>query len=254
MSFMTNIEISLIVNTIGLLVGLASLVVIFSIFRRTKDEIKTSFLILMIGVLAFCLYEIFRLFELYSGEFIFSGLISLVFIIFILLSVYKLKSLIKSLSDFGQAFVLLKKEKYEDKISSIVKDVKGVCYVTLEMPNDKLRALLQEGNVDISTFKFLDATGEKCVVDDCVNIKNDPEDIKNSIKRMLREKNIKCVVVDNVSAIKNLEKFEIPLFIQETSALIKSNEAQGFFVGYMEKIDKQMINDITMLVDKVIGD
>jgi hypothetical protein len=254
MNGITDIELFLMLNTIGLLIGLASFVILFSIFRRTKDEIKTSFLILMIGVLVFCLYELFRLYEIFSGEIFFSDLITVFFILFVLFSVFKLKSLIKSLSDFGQAFVILKNDTYEHKIGSIVKDARGVCYVTVETPNDKLKTIFEKENIDVSNLKFLDATGEKCVLDNCVNIKNDPEDIKNSIKRMLREKNIKCVIVDNVSAIKNLERFEIPLFIQETASLIKSSEAQGFFIGYMEKIDKQMINDINMLVDKVIGD
>ena len=108
--------------------------------------------------------------------------------------------------------------------------------------------------INPSGFQFLDASGGDCNAKNCVVVKNNPSDIKSSLERILKEKTIKCVIVDNVSAIKNIEKFEMPLFIQDTASLIKSNGAQGFFIGKIEYLDKQTINDISMLMDRVLGD
>ena len=85
-------------------------------------------------------------------------------------------------------------------------------------------------------------------------INNDANDIKSTLDRVLKEKNISSVIIDDVTAVKNIQSFELPLFIQETSSLIKSNEAQGFFMAKIENLNTQTINDISMIVDKVIGD
>ena len=58
----------------------------------------------------------------------------------------------------------------------------------------------------------------------------------------------------DISALKNIEKFELPKFVQDVSLLVKANGSRGFFIGIIENISKETINDITMFVDKVMGD
>ena len=60
--------------------------------------------------------------------------------------------------------------------------------------------------------------------------------------------------MDDISALKNIEKFELPKFVQDVSLLAKANGSRGFFIGIIENISKETINDITMFVDKVMGD
>jgi hypothetical protein len=74
------------------------------------------------------------------------------------------------------------------------------------------------------------------------------------LDRVLKEKGLRCVVIDDITELKNIESFELPLFIQDTSSLIKTNEAQGFFIGKMEHLGKETINDISMIVDKMISE
>jgi hypothetical protein len=179
---------------------------------------------------------------------------TIVFVFFLVMGLYKLKTLIKNLSDFGQAFLLTSKENYESKLVDLVKNIRGICYLTLEEPYEKIVDAFDLYGIDTSGFQFLDASGSSCTAKNCVTVKNNPSDIKSSLDRILKEKDIKCVIVDNVSAVKNVEKFEMPLFVQDTASLIKSNGAQGFFIGKIESLDKQTINDISMLVDRVLGD
>jgi hypothetical protein len=245
-----------ILNIIGFCFGLLSIGILFAIFKRTKAAIRQGFGFLLLGMIAFVLLETFKIFELFLilPQTIAPDLFVIFFILFLVIGLYKLKILIKNLSDFGQAFLITSKDEYESKIVDLVKNVKGVCYLTLEESYKKIVDIFDLYGIDTSSFQFLDASGKECGANNCVNVKNNPDDIKSSLDRILKEKDIKCVVVDNVSAVKNIEKFEMPLFVQDTASLIKSNGAQGFFIGKIESLDKQTINDISMLVDRVLGD
>jgi len=224
--------------------------------KRTKSAIRQGFGFLFIGMVAFILLETFKIFELFLilPQTIAPELFTIAFIFFLVIGLYELKTLIKNFSDFGQVFLITSKDKYDSKLVDLVKNIRGVCYVTLEEPYEKIVDVFDLYGIDTSGFQFLDATGGECNAKNCVMVKNNPTDIKSSLDRILKEKDIKCVIVDNVSAVKNVEKFEMPVFIQDTASLIKSNGAQGFFIGIIESLDKQIINDISMIMDRVRGD
>lgn len=240
----------------GFIIGLVAVFILFGIVKRTKDEIRHGFLFVLLGMLAFVLLEAFRIFEVFQiiRQAMLAEIFSIVFAALLVMGLWKIKALIRGLSDFGQAFVITHKGKHEDKLVSVVKGVKGVCYVTLKDSYKKLAEILDMYNIDTSAMQFIDASGVNCDADNCISIKNDPEEIKSNIDRILKEKGISCVVIDDVTAVKKIEKFELPIFIQDISSLIKANEAQGFFIGRMEFLDKQIINDIAMVVDKVMGE
>jgi hypothetical protein len=243
-------------NIIGFCFGLFAIVLVFAIMKRTKSAIRQGFGFLFIGMIAFVLLELFKVFELFLGlpQTIASELFTIAFIFFLVIGLYKMKMLIKNLSDYGQAFLITSKEKYESKLVDLVKNIRGICYLTLEEPYEKIVDVFDLYGMDSSNFQFLDASGGEYDAENCVTVKNNPTDIKSSLDRILKEKDIKCVIVDNVSAFKNVEKFEMPLFVQDTASLIKSNGAQGFFIGKIESLDKQTINDISMLMDRVLGE
>jgi KaiC/GvpD/RAD55 family RecA-like ATPase len=139
---------------------------------------------------------------------------------------------------------------------SIVKNVRGVCYVTTEQPYKKIVDLFSLYGIDTSTMQFIDATGGEGDAENVnvITIKNTPDDIKTTLDKVLKEKNINVVVIDNVSAVKLTKKFELPRFVQDMTLLIKANRSQGFFIGKTEDLGVQTMNDIAMFVDKVTGD
>ena len=252
---LTSIEIGIIINLVGFILGLFSLFLIFGIVKRTKDKIRSGFILLILGFLVFVIFEILKILEIYQGQIFFSEAFLIGFILLVILGLYHLKSLIMNISDYGQVFLITSEDKYKDKISSIVKDSSGVCYLSLKKPCNYVADFLRKYNVDVSNIKFIDGTSSDVKFDEnCISTNNNPTDIKNTLDRVLKENNINCVIVDDVTSVKNIERFELPLFIQDTSALIRSNEAQGYFVGKIDNIDKRMINDVSMLVDKVIGE
>ena len=243
-------------NIIGFIFGLIAIVVLFGIINRTKDEVKQGFLYVFLAMVSFVIFELFKIFEEYQiiGKSIAAEIFIILFVLLLLAGMWKLMTLIRGLSDYGQAFVLTSEDNYDNNLLSLVKDVKNVCYVTLNQPYKKIVDFLNIYDIDTSKIHFIDASGEKCNADNCIGVKNNPDEIKNTIDRLLKEKDLGIVVIDNITGVKNIEKFEIPKFVQDTASLIKSNEAQGFFIGKVENLDKELINDITMLVDKVIED
>jgi hypothetical protein len=253
---MAAIEITGFLGILGFIVGLVALVLLFGIVKRTKNEVSHGFLFVLLAVIAFVIVEVVTILELFQiiGHTMLAEIFNIIFVILLVVGMWKLRSLIRGLSDFGQAFVITSKDKYTDTLVSLVKGVHRACVVNLEEPYMKMVDLFEAYGVDPSSIQFLDASGKKCDADNCTNIKNDPEVIKQAVERVLKEQNVNCVVIDHVSAVKKVKKFELPVLIQDTAALIKAHGVQGFFIGKMEHLNKQTINDITMLVDKVIGD
>ena len=243
-------------NIFGFIIGLVAIVVLFGIVKRTKDDVRCGFLYVLLGMVAFVLFEAFKIFEVFQiiDQAIMADLFGVVFVLLLVGGVWKLRTLIKGLSDFGQAFVITSEDKYDNKLVSLVKDVKGVCYVTLKEPYKKMVDVFDLYGIDTSTMQFIDASGVKCDAENCIEIKNNSDEIRSTLDRMLKEKDLGCVIIDNVAEVKNIKKFEIPMFVQDTSSLIKANGAQGFFIGKIEDLSKQTINDITMLVDRVVGE
>jgi len=253
---MATFEINYLFSLFGFIFGLFALILLFEIIKRTKDGIRYGFFLFLFAITTFVILEGLKILEIYKivPMVVPSELFILLFILFMIAGLWKLKVLIQGLSDFGQAFVITSEKKHEGKLVSIVKDVKDVCFVTLKEPYKKVVESLNMYDIATSGMQFIDASGVSCDADNCININNSPEDLKNTLGRILKEKGSRCVVIDDITELKNIEKFELPLFIQNTSSLIKTNGSQGFFIGKMEHLGKETISDISMIVDKTIGD
>ncbi len=253
---MASLAVTGLLSIIGFIVGLVALVLLFGIVKRTKDAVSHGFLFVLLAVLSLVIVNVVTVLETYQviGSTMITEAFQLIFLVLLVLGLWKLRSLIRGLSDFGQAFVLTTQEKHEQSLVSLFKGVKSACLVSLEEPYTTIIKRLEAYGINPSSLRVLDASGKKCTADNCISIKNNPEAIKQAIERVLKEQSVNCVVIDHLSAVKKVKTFELPLFVQEVSSLIKAHEAQGFFIGKMEKLGKETINDITMLVDKVVGD
>jgi hypothetical protein len=254
---MESLDINGLFGLFGFIFGLISIIFLFGIIKRTKDDIRHGFILLFAAIVSFVVFEIFTIlssYQILSDMPVITNVFMLVFIFFITAGMFKLKTLIRGLSDFGQAFIVTSEKSHEDKLASIVKDVKDVCFITLKNPYKEVVKTLAFHNIDTASMQFIDASGTKSDAENCTSIKNNPEDIKKALDRILKEKGSRCVVVDEISELKGIKDFEIPLFIQDASSLIKTNESQGFFVGKIEKLGKGTINDISLIVDKTVGD
>jgi len=240
------------IEVLAFIISLATLIILYGIVRRTKEDIRQGFLSMLAALIFFIIFEILKITYVFSNTPLLS-LLTLLFILFLLFGMWKIRTVIISLSEFGQIFVLTSEKTHDKKLVSLIKNVRGICYLTLEKPCTIIENTLKENNIDTSDIYFIDGTGEKCKKENCTHIKNDPEEIKKALTRVLKEKKFRCVIIDNINAVKKIEDYQLPEFIQDIASLIKSNETQGFFIGKSEKLKQETINDISMLVDKVIG-
>jgi hypothetical protein len=151
-------------NIIGFCFGLFTIALVFAIMKRTKSAIRQGFGFLLISMITFVLLETLKIFELFLivPQTIVPDLFTIIFIFFLVIGLYKLKTLIKNLSDFGQAFLITSKDKYESKLADLVKNIRGICYLTLEEPYKKIVDVFDLYGVDTSGFQFLDASGGVC--------------------------------------------------------------------------------------------
>ena len=167
---------------------------------------------------------------------------------------YRLRIIIKGISDYGQVFVISSKNNLDDTIVKLIKNRKNICYITLEKSVKDINVIFDTYFIDKSSFIFIDGSKNQGSFNNCINIENNPESIKTNLEKILKEKKIDCVFFDDVSSVKKIEEYNISRFIQDLSLLIKSNESVGFFIGKIENLKKETINDVMMFVDKVIGD
>jgi hypothetical protein len=252
----TQIELSGILSIIIFLISLAGLLIIFGIVKRTKEKMRYGLFYILLSIAVFVFLYTVKILSTFQiiGQTIVSDVLGVVFILLLVIGFWELRTLIMGISDYGQAFVLTSKDKYEDNLVSIVKNVKNICYVTTEKPYKKMVDLFDLYNINTSTMQFIDTTGEKEDAINVISVRNTPNDIKTTLDNVLKEKNIKVVVIDNIEAVKSLKMFELPRFVQDMTLLIKANRAQGFFIGKTESLGVQTVNDIAMFVDRVTGD
>lgn len=158
---MEPIELSGLFNILGFIIGLIAVVILFGIVKRTKDEVRYGFLFVLLGMFAFVLLEAFKIFEAFQiiRQAMLAEIFGIVFVVLLVIGMWKLRTLIRGLSDFGQAFVITSEDKHEDKLVSIVKDVRDVCYVTLKEPYKKIVDILDLYSIDTSSMQFIDASG-----------------------------------------------------------------------------------------------
>jgi hypothetical protein len=247
-----KMELEVIFSVIIFIVSLLLIIILYSLISRTVDKIKSSFIIILISIFFLILSESIFIINI-ENQTLIINIVRILFIILLITGFWQLRSVFVGLSDFGQFFVIISKDKYPKELISSFKSSKKICYITLEKPYTKIINQLTSKDIDTSSIHFIDGSGEKCESENCFAIKNNPTEIKNILDRKLREESFNSVIIDNIHVIKDIKSFEIPIFIQDIASLIKQNESQGFFIGNKEKINKEIINDISMLVDKVIG-
>ena len=199
-----------IISLVVLIVGIASIIILFGLVARTKAGMKQGFPFILLGMTTFVILEaikVLKIFQIISSQAAPSIMIDIFSVASILLffaGFWKLKTLIMDISDFGQVLVITSKANYEDTVASLVKRIGKVCYVTLDKPSKNIADILDTYLVNRSSVQFIDASEFPCNVENCFNIKNTPDDVKIGLERVLKEKNPSCIIVDDISALKNL--------------------------------------------------
>ena len=107
-------------------------------------------------------------------------------------------------------------------------------------------------NTDANMIYFINTTNAKYDnIKNLVNIDNNPATLKNTLDRLLKENQIDTVILDDFVDVQKVQDFELPLFVQNISDIIKTSEARGYFIANEDKIDNNLAKDISLIVDKI---
>ena len=92
---MDTITINGLFSIIGFIVGLIAVTVLFGIIKRTKDAIRHGFIFVLVGMVAFILLEAFKVFEVFLiiPQTIVADVFAVVFVLFLVVGMWKLKTL-----------------------------------------------------------------------------------------------------------------------------------------------------------------
>jgi hypothetical protein len=178
------------------IISLLTIIVLYSIILRTKDEIKQGFILLIFSLLIFFiiniigLLEYFRIVEFISFSPIIIDFFYVLFILLFFIGVYKLRIIIKGISDYGQVLVLTSQKNLDDTIVKLIKNKKNICYITLERSIKDLFEFLDTYFINKSSFIFIDGTKNQGSFNRCINIENKPELIKTNLEKILKEKKL----------------------------------------------------------------
>ena len=152
-----------------------------------------------------------------------------------------LKKVSKSFDENEISLVLLKKKEHEDVMdvfSTIAKKSGVMCYITSRKESE-IRGKFDEKGIDSSK----------------IGIKKMPknsQEIKAAAKECATQ-GVELVFFDNpkVFGLKN-RKGEITKIVHNIISQMRILGVKGVFIIFEENMDKELLNDICMFIDKVI--
>lgn len=233
-------------------IGLLFIPVLYNLYRRTQEDIKLNFLLMLIaGVLfaGFGFVSSMTFLRVFSVPLLEEAFLA-AFVIVLFVSLWRMQLFVQHIADSGQSLVLVSENDHEQKLASLSGNGEKVCVVSTKWPSKELYAKLASFHVNAKNVVVLDASSVSCQGDGiCKSVGNSPDDLKSALDRMLKEKSFSRVIVDDISSISGVRDFEMPLVVQQLSEVIKANDAQGLFIGERERLDEKIISDIAMIVD-----
>ena len=233
-------------------VGLLFVPVLYNLYRRTQDEMKTNFLLMFVAGIFFTVFgfvgsmNFLRVFSFSLLEDVFLAC----FVATLFVSLWRMQLFVQHIADSGQSLILVSQKEHASKLASLSSDGGKVCVVSTKWPSEELFKKFDMFHVNPKNIVVLDASGSTHQRNgECIDVGNSPDTLRNSLNRLLKEKSFNRVIVDDISSIGGVKDFEMPLVVQQLSEVIKANDAQGVFIGEVERLNHEIISDIAMIVD-----
>lgn len=229
-------------------------VYLYSLIKKTEDSLREGYVLLFAAILiflSFTLSQVLTYFNLLRWGLVYRSSLLLVFVVVLAAGIWKMNVMIMDLVETGVVLLLVKGDKYLESVSSLLKGLHHVCYITLERPAESIIQILQKKGVDRQSVYFLDASGASSKYNNCRLIENNPHSIISSLRKILTEKKVKHVVVDGIDKIRGIKSFELPRLIQQIALEAKKAQTQSFFLCKKGTLQEELKRDIELLVDKV---
>ncbi len=232
------------------MLSLVVLYFLFQIIRRTNKKLKVGYIVLFLSAIAFSIsmaFEVLSRFQILSIQML-PGISSTLFIILFLIGIWKIRQIIKDLSDYGQTLLLVTKENYAKKLLGVLKQSQKICYVYLSdlPPHVEVLASVNQQALTVitSSSEFLSSK--------TIQYKTDTFDsLKQLLDKTLSEHRCTMVCIDSITSLPNIQPFEFPLAIQQLRSIMKQHSVSGYFIADTKQLDYEIIDDISMIVDRI---
>lgn len=237
--------------TLSFLFSLIGLFYLYQLMKRTNKDLYYGHLLMFLAMISFSLFALINglsSFQIISLRIIPSALV-LVFTILMFGSLYLLINIIKDMADFGQTMMLTDNTNYQKNMIQLLKSTGKTLYVYLSKKKPDagvVEQLEQNNSLVITTVNAGFESANKIHLE-----KEDKDTLQDTIYRLLREKRFNTVVIDTITAMVQVESFELPMVIQNYSEIIKQQGAAGYFIAEKDRIDGGTVEDISMILDKI---
>jgi len=223
---------------------------LYGIIKRTTHTLKQGIILLLISLLIFCFtmaLEVFYRFQvLRLPVVIAAGYI--LFIVFFLFAIYRLREIIKDLADYGQILLLVSEETHIQKIQHLLQEAETTCYMYLGVskPSDRLITMVNEKAFCVITTNAVFKTSVTTLLSSI-----DVKELQTVLSRLLSEHRFTSVIIDDIANIPNIQPHELPYIIQEIRSILKQHGVRGYFLIDKQQLDYSIIEDISLIVDRV---
>jgi hypothetical protein len=170
------------------------------------------------------------------------------FIVLFSIGIWKIREIIKDLSDYGQTLLLVTKENYAKKLLGVLKQSQKTCYVYLSdlPPHVEVLAAVNQQALTIITKR------NEFLASKTIQFTQETFDsLKQLLDKTLSEHRCTMVCIDSITSLPNVRPFEVSLAIQQLRSIMKQHSVSGYFIADIKQLTYETIDDISMIVDRI---
>jgi len=174
----------------------------------------------------------------------------------------KLTKELNKISDSSVILTILPKENYEDLNMHMVKLITdrkkniGGAYVTINRPYANIINIMAKNDIDHEKMFFVDCvTEEKKEAKNCVFMRT-PRSLTNigiALEPVYDSNQHSFVFLDSLDALSIYHDPNMIIrFVRSLIEKVREKDMSGFMIGLSEETDKKIIDELSVVCDKVI--
>jgi len=180
------------------------------------------------------------------------------------LNVYMMEKLADELRDLPRDFVVLAimpEKHFEPANMRLVKYLVHElgyhgAYVAMNKPYSNVSKVMEQSNIDHNKILFIDCvSGQKSKAQNCVflNSMESLTQIGICLDPVYKNSDLSFIFLDSLDAMSVYhDKKLVVRFVRNMIERIREHEMSGVMLGLREETDRQLINELSVVCDKVI--
>ncbi len=167
---------------------------------------------------------------------------------------------IKSRSKNPVMLMILPKENFHELNMHALKTLlsEGLCgaYISLNRPHENILSIMNDKKINAEKLFFIDCVSEKKIDKENCTFIGSAKSLTNiavALDPIYKSEKHEFIFLDSLDALSNYHKPEmIVRFGRDLINKIRQNSMCGIMIGLHEDTDKKIINELSIVCDKVI--